>query len=373
MQSVRIIRAITHKGLDWLESHYGIHVNRSKRFPNLVHLKYDQIKTNFKRKTPRQARGIILDEADNWRIVCYPYDKFFNYGEGYAARVNWKTARVYEKIDGTMIAMYYYQDGWHISTTGTPDADGEVNGLGITFAQLFWNTWKDKGYKLPEDTNLCYIFELCTQYNQVVIYHPEPRIVMHGARHLGTTQEYMPEPIAEQYGWECVETYPIGNMDQLLDVARELEGDKQEGFVVCDANFNRIKVKSPDYVLRHHLNSTIGDSLFSGSLNGLLKVVLKNEGDELIAHYPQWQELYDKIKRRFVTLEKHLEKTYAGMKNIKNDKAFAEGAKNSRCPGVLFNLRRGKAKSVRDALAMMHLKHLTQLLKLDEISILEDK
>jgi hypothetical protein len=48
----------------------------------------------------RESRGVILDEADDWRVVARAFDKFFNYGESGADEIDWGTARVQEKVDG---------------------------------------------------------------------------------------------------------------------------------------------------------------------------------------------------------------------------------------------------------------------------------
>jgi hypothetical protein len=104
-----------------------------------------------------ECRGIILDANDNWNIVCYPYKKFFNYGEPNAginslnirtrrvyfnyvsyhfrfsmffilllffslvAEIDWNSAVVTEKLDGSLVTLYWYQNGWQVSSTGTPD------------------------------------------------------------------------------------------------------------------------------------------------------------------------------------------------------------------------------------------------------------
>ena len=48
-----------------------------------------------------ECRGIILDEQDDWRVVSYPFDKFFNYNESKAAVLDWSQGvDVYEKLDG---------------------------------------------------------------------------------------------------------------------------------------------------------------------------------------------------------------------------------------------------------------------------------
>lgn len=32
----------------------------------------------------RECRAIILDRDNDWKVVSYPYNKFFNYGEKWA-------------------------------------------------------------------------------------------------------------------------------------------------------------------------------------------------------------------------------------------------------------------------------------------------
>jgi tRNA splicing ligase len=51
----------------------------------------------------QECRGLILDESANWRIVAFPYTKFFNYGEEHAASIDWSTACVQEKLDGSLM------------------------------------------------------------------------------------------------------------------------------------------------------------------------------------------------------------------------------------------------------------------------------
>lgn len=102
---VENLRAI---GLKTLEKKYAININRHKKYPNLVCLKYSHRDSPFNEKIVCQARGIILDEAANWQIVSYPYDKFFNHGEQYAAAIDWNSAKVYDKLDGSLMVLYYY-------------------------------------------------------------------------------------------------------------------------------------------------------------------------------------------------------------------------------------------------------------------------
>ncbi len=110
-------------------ANYAIKVVAHRQYPHLISLKYSQIDSPMGEKIVQQCRGIVLDRSQDWAIVSYPYDKFFNYGEGHRATVNWSTARVYEKLDGSLMTLYFYEGAWHVQSSGTPDAGGEVGGL----------------------------------------------------------------------------------------------------------------------------------------------------------------------------------------------------------------------------------------------------
>lgn len=61
--------------------------------------------------------------------MAFPYKKFFNYGENGSASIDWKTARVYEKIDGSLLTLYFAMGEWHVASSSLPDASGKISGL----------------------------------------------------------------------------------------------------------------------------------------------------------------------------------------------------------------------------------------------------
>lgn len=75
-------------------------------------------------------------------------------------------------------------------------------------------------------------------------------------------------------------------------MAYDLPWDK-EGYVVCDKNFNRLKVKSPQYILAHYArnNNVITEER-------LMEVVLRGEIEEFSCYaseyLPKLQELQKK-------------------------------------------------------------------------------
>ena len=83
-------------------------------------LKYQQTKSDFNNDIVKECRGIIFNTT-TLKPVCVPFFKFGNYGESYADEIDWNTAKVQEKIDGSLIKLWYDNE-WHISTNGTIDA-----------------------------------------------------------------------------------------------------------------------------------------------------------------------------------------------------------------------------------------------------------
>lgn len=172
--------------------------------PNLLLFKYKQSAgKHFKYKIMREVRGLILDKKQNWKPVAYPYDKFFNRNETGAPKeheIDWDSVRVTEKADGTLICLFYYQGKWRISTTGQPDA-GESQNTNKSFYSIFWNLWNRLGMTLPDadDQNLCFMFELMTVENRIVVRMEEAGhgeiLWLHGIRNMNTLLEIQPQNV----------------------------------------------------------------------------------------------------------------------------------------------------------------------------------
>ena len=86
-----------------------------------VMFKYNQISSDFNNPIVREARGIIFRKGQWNNPVCWRFNKFFNVQEPNAAKIDWSTAFVSEKIDGSIIGVWWDGD-WKISTNGTIDA-----------------------------------------------------------------------------------------------------------------------------------------------------------------------------------------------------------------------------------------------------------
>jgi hypothetical protein len=101
-----------------------------------------------------------------------------------------------------------------------------------------------------------------------------------GARDNLTYHEYLPENLDLEHTFKV--RRGIRNSDAYITVD-ELKGEDAEGYVLVDKDFNRLKVKSKDYVAKHHLRS-------SWSLKNAIQVVLNNEVDEVVNYFPEYKE-----------------------------------------------------------------------------------
>jgi hypothetical protein len=311
----------------------------------------------------QECRGIILDETDNWKVIAFPYRKFFNWEEGHAAKIDMATARCMTKLDGSIMTLYYYDNNWHVSSSGMPDAAGEASPLapGVTFADLFWKTWAELKYSLPHPShNRCYMFEMMTVYNRIICIYPKADLVLHGVRDVATFQEYAPEKIAEKHNWRCIEFMPMNSIDGVAKMAATLDPMYGEGYVVVDGNFNRVKVKNPAYVALSHMKEGM-------SIRRMIEIVRTNEFSEFLSYFQEFAALHGQVKERYEKLVAEITETYANHKDIPVQKDFAIAVGKKPYCGVLFSLRRGEVASVKEALRETHIDKLAELLGLREM------
>jgi hypothetical protein len=342
--------------IESLTEKFAINSKRHLKYTNLVLFKYDQVKSDFTNDIVRECRGIILDETNDWSIVSRSFDKFFNVQEGNAAKIDWATAKVLEKVDGSLITLFNYKNAWHCSTTGTPDACGPVQDFGFTFAELFWKTFSDT--PLPDDTFKCFFFELTSPYNKIVVRHSEPSLTLLGARCMKTQQELTAQQASKFFpNIKLVKEFSLGNINDILATLEHMPLT-QEGYVIVDKDFNRIKAKSPAYTAAHHLLDSLGSSR-----RALVEVVLKGEIDEVIAVLPEFKDDLLEMRSRLDAIVYDLEKSYEEIKDISLQKDFAKIAVLSRCPGALFAVR-AKKEYAKDFISYIRSLHIDSAVSL---------
>ena len=219
-----------------------------KENDNLALFEYS-IESDFTDPVVQEARGIIID-LNTLKVVCWPFRKFGNWNESYVDEIDWSSARVQEKIDGSIIKLWYYNNKWNWSTNGSIYAkDAKVNTI-HTFQDLILRANNYKNIKFDKlNKNYTYIFELVSPENQVVIKYKDYKLYHLGTRDNTTGQEY-----DININIDKPKTYGLDSIGACLSTVDCLNGRtvEYEGFVVVDKDYHRIKVKTPEYVAFHY-------------------------------------------------------------------------------------------------------------------------
>jgi hypothetical protein len=353
------IQAALRSGVTFehLAEQYGIRARRHRHIEPLISFKYDQIASPFAEQIVRECRGIVLDESDDWRVVSRSFDKFFNHGEGHAAEIDWSTARVQEKADGSLCTVYWYGDAWHVATTGTPDGEGNVNATGATFAEYFWATFRQWGHGVPPETprNLCFLFELMGPANRIVVVHPEPHLVLLAVRCRETGDFLNEREWAPRLGAKAIRSFPLGSVEEIAESFASISPLSQEGYVVVDGTYNRIKIKHPGYVALHHAKDGLTEKAF-------IEIARSGETCEVITAFPEYAPLLESARDRVGAFVASLEADYAELRDIEGQKDFALKAVKTRCSSALFAVRSKKAESIRAFVRDMQIDKLAEYL-----------
>jgi hypothetical protein len=336
---------------------------KNRVYEKKILLKYDQLSSPTLMAMPemQDSRGIIL-ELGTWKVLSLAFRKFFNSEEGNAHKIDWNTARVLEKLDGTLIQLYWdeYKGKWFAGTTGTAEGEGEVNNKnGTTFNDLFFQTVSEKyGLDLDElDKGYCFVFELTTPYNIVVKPHGESSASLLTARELSTLEEISYEElqtIGKSLNIPVVKSYDL-NAKNVGALIRTFEGMSwsEEGYVVVDANFNRVKIKNPAYVAVHHLKGKSAE-------HNIITIVKSNEIEEFGATFPERKKELYKLKANYDILLAKLNTVWEELKLCKpknimpaEKKKYAAAVfevctKHDLKPftGLYFGLADGKVESI---------------------------
>lgn len=260
---------------------------------------YSQIKSDFSNPIVKVSRGIIVKNTDTEpTVVCRAFDKFFNYNEKEAAPIDWNTAKVLTKIDGSIIKWWHDNGHWHISTNGMIDAFNcdlmtpteKFKTFGDLFIEAAHNSKVDISLL---DKSKTWIFELTSPWNRVVIPYREIKIFHIGTRDTQTGEEFdidigieKPQSYGE-YFWGT-STYP--DLSKILEQVKILPYDK-EGYVAVDKNWNRVKIKGLQYLYCHRLK---GESFSQSRAFDLLKT---GEHTEFLSYFPEYTSEFARIKK----------------------------------------------------------------------------
>jgi len=328
------------KHTDWEEqlSAAPYHI-KTKRSDGYIILSYG-IEADFNIEIVRECRGIILDETDDFRPVCVPFFKFGNYGEPYADVIDWNTAKVQEKIDGSIIKVWRHKGVWRVSTNNTINAESaRTDNNEETFMDVFHRAWLHTGKQFSElNPDYTYMFELVSPQTRVVVPYSETKLFHTGTRNIHTLQE-----LDADIGIEKPKTFSIATIEACVEAAKSLD-KYHEGFVVVDSRWRRVKVKSPLYVSIHHILNNIS------SEKRIIDLIVSGEDAEVISYFPEYADMFDNMRERIDLFIAYNENELETIRNAgyATQKELAGYVTKTICPSCLFCVMNGKSKSVRD-------------------------
>lgn len=368
---------MTEQPTEWLshlERDFKIHIVRDGA---LASLKYNQIESPMHDPIVQQCRGMVID-VETRTVLAWPYNKFWNHGELLGASIDWSTARVQEKLDGSLMLLYWHatkqppwrrflarlrwyrnKGQWRVASSGHPTAGGSFGSDARTFAQAFWGLIETNGIQLQAaDPRITYMLELCDAPNRVVVRHDRPRLVLHGARWLETGIELTREELLNQANnlrCEVVREFPLSSIEECLRAAEALDPVQQEGFVVVDTSFNRVKIKSPRYVILHHLKG-------EATPRRAIELWQTGEASELLSHFPEMSSMILPVHEKLDELARRAadEHDEALCRSI-DRKSYASMATRYPFSAVMFRLLTDKVTGAEAAKSIMRRMSLAAL------------
>ena len=338
-------------------------------------LKYNMLDSDLSIDIVQEARGSIFrfdDEVNKWICVCHPFDKFFNYSEPNAVEIDWKNnPTIYDKLDGSLIKCWYDLGSWHISTNGVINAENaEVEGFSgtLNFLTLFKSAFGrenqlEKCYKFLNSLNkeYTYMFELVSPSNRLVVKYYFDKLYALSRRNKITDFE---EPFNDyelslffNYGIEIPKVFNFDTIEDVIESARQLTLDN-EGYVVCDKNYNRVKIKGEEYLKAFKIRGNL-----KITKKKVVQAILGGYIDDMIGFFGDEPKVTDTVEE-FKNIKKDFESAWECIKklNLPTRKDYAEeikklGAYSSYCFFKLNN----PDKTLDDFIGNMHIDKLMLL------------
>lgn len=338
---------------------------------NLIMFKYNMIDSLFSEKICCEARGIVLDE-DTLEVVSYGFDKFFNSHEQFAAEIDANSMISTVKIDGSIIKIVRIDNSFLISSNGTinafnaPVAD-QIGCPFKSFGEIVNQVIVDKFTDTSRFVDVLkegytYIFELVSPWTRVCTPFDHNDMYLIGCRCNDPSQGYHEIFFSDCSLAEYFKTPDIlkfNTIEKCLEYAQTLDWTN-EGYVVMDKNFNRVKVKNAAWLAVHHLaeNHTM-------SYERAVEICRANEIDEVVGYFPEFKDALLDCKEKYNKLIDDLEFAWAryddSLFETRKDKAIWI-QKNFRIPGVGFSLLDNKVSSVREWITTIPAKNLVKQL-----------
>jgi RNA ligase len=190
----------------------------------------------------KQCRGLILDDEGN--VIAKGFDKFFNIEEHKSEEIPNEPFEIFEKLDGSLGILFWYQGKWILSTKGSFTSEQSVRAKEILNKYNFEPI--PKGYTT--------LVEIIYPENRIVCdYGNEESLIVLSMISNATGKELDYSAlisISEETKIPVVKRYDGINDFKTL---KSLISKEREGYVVRFRNGFRMKIKGEEYVRLHRI------------------------------------------------------------------------------------------------------------------------
>lgn len=278
------------------------------------------------------CRGLVM--TDDGEIVARPFKKFFNLEEGKHKPT--PTFSVYEKVDGSLGILFWYQDQWILASRGSFTSDQAIKGWEILQRYPYENL----------DKACTWMFEILYPENRIVVnYGDREDMILLGGILTNTDIEVKLHGTKLEDAFNVVKKYDFDIESNSLEELKELGWDNSEGFVIRFSDGGKCKIKFEDYVRLHRIitNTSSYDIWDELRNNGKLSNdLLDNIPDEF---YDWVKEMESKLWSKYNDLLDRHTKLYNWVmaKGFTNRKDLAievigKAKKYDLNPGVIFSM-----------------------------------
>ena len=191
----------------------------------------------------KMCRGLILDKEGN--VVAKAFDKFFNHEELTLGDIPNETFEVFEKLDGSLGILFWYQGKWILASKGSFVSEQALKGKQILNQQYNVEVLP-KGYTTV-----------------VEIIYPENRIVCdYGSDELLVVLSMVSNASGKELDYDSMMSFNevskipvIKKYDGIknYDTLKSLISKDREGYVIRFKNGFRMKIKGEEYVRLHRI------------------------------------------------------------------------------------------------------------------------
>jgi RNA ligase len=278
-----------------------------------------------------------LDKDGN--VIAKSFDKFFNLEEHSTEEIPNEDFEVYEKLDGSLGILFWYQGKWILASKGSFVSEQALKGKQILNSKYSVEPIP-KGYTT--------LLEIIYPENRIVCNYADDEVLVVLSMISNASGKELDYDsllkINEETGLPVVKKY-----DGIEDykTLKNLISKDREGYVVRFRNGFRVKIKGEEYVRLHRI--------LTGFSNVDIWEYLKDDKnlDELLDRVPDefdsWvRNTIKDIKTEYEKLDneyKWIFKVLMRSPQSESKKGFAEHAKNYKHSGILFKMFEDKEYS----------------------------